>query len=127
VEILLEFVIQFFGELLVQLIFELGFHGLAEPFRSVRKTNLVFAVVCYVCAGLASGAISLLIVPKHLIDSETLRYINLIATPIMLGIFFEVLGHLRQKRGEDKLPLDRFSCGFAFAISMGLIRMVFAN
>ena len=126
-EFLLELVIQVFGEFLVQLVFELGFRGLAEPFRTDRPTNVVLAVFGYIGMGLVAGLISLWIVPEHVIDSETLRYINIVATPILMGFLFELLGRRRQKRGKEKLLLDRFSYGFSFALTMGLIRLIFAS
>jgi hypothetical protein len=127
VEFLFELVLQFVGELLVQLVFEFVFHGLVEPFRTDRRTNVILAVIGYICMGLIGGLISLWIVPNHVIDSAALRYINIAATPILLGFVFELLGGRREKRGKQKWLLDRFSYGFSFALAMGLIRLMFAN
>lgn len=126
-EFLFELVLQFVGELLVQLVFEFGFHGLVEPFRTDRPTNVILAVIGYICMGLIGGLISLWIVPNHVIDSAALRYINIAVTPILLGFVFERLGGRREKRGKQKWLLDRFSYGFSFALAMGLIRLMFAN
>ena len=126
-EFLFELVLQFVGELLVQLVFEFVFHGLVEPFRTDRRTNVILAVIGYICMGLIGGLISLWIVPNHVIDSAALRYINIAATPLLLGFVFELLGGRREKRGKQKWLLDRFSYGFSFALAMGLIRLMFAN
>lgn len=126
-EFLFELLIQLFGELLIQLVFELGFRGLFALFRNDRPKNLVLAIIGYVCMGVIGGVISLWIIPKHVIDSQALRCINIVVTPILLGLLFELLGRQRQNHGKEKRLLDRFSYGFSFALSMGLIRLIFAS
>ena len=126
-EFLLELLLQFVGEFLGQLIFELGFRGLVEPFRTDRPTNAILAVIGYMCMGLIGGMISLWIVPNHVIALTVLRYFNVAATPILLGFVFELLGRRREKGGERKWLLDRFSYGFSFALTMSLVRLVFAS
>ena len=126
-ELLFDLLFSFAGEFLVQFLFELGFRALVEPFRGDRPTNVLLALLGYVLLGLLGGAISLLLVPQHLIDPVALRYANLAITPIMLGLAFEWMGKRREQKGKQKRLLDRFSYGFAFALTMGLIRLAFAK
>jgi hypothetical protein len=108
-------------------VFELGFRGLFEPFRRDRPTNVFLAGLGYICMGLLAGLVSLWIVPKHVIASEAIRYVNLAATPILIGILFELFGRRSQSRGNEKTLFDRFSYGFLFALAMGLIRLILAG
>ncbi|MCA9217944.1 MAG: hypothetical protein KDB27_32965 [Planctomycetales bacterium] len=126
-EFIFELLVQFLGELLVQLLMELGFRAIAEPFRTDRPANVFLALAGYILMGLIGGQISLWLMPEHFIDSQALRRVNLVVTPILLGFVFEVVGKYRQNHGKEKRLLDRFSYGFSFALTMGLIRYAFAR
>jgi len=127
IELLFEFLFQVAAEAVIQGAFELGFRGLAEPLRKDRPANPVIAICGFVFIGAISGAISIWILPMHLLKNPVAQYINLAATPIALGFMFEWLGRRRQKKGKQKMLLDRFSYGFVFALMMGLIRFYFAE
>lgn len=126
-EFLLEFLLEFVVEVLVQGAFELGFRGLAEPFRKERQVSTAWALFSYVLLGAVGGAISVWLFPMHVLKHPLAQYVNLIITPIALGLAFEWLGHRRESKGKQKMLLDRFSYGFVFALTMGLIRFVFAG
>ena len=125
-EIIIELLLQFLGELVMQATFELGFHGLVEPFRKKRPVNVLLALFGYVLLGAISGSISIWVLPNHLIANPLVQYVNLAITPIALGFTFRWLGNRRQAKGKQKRLLDRFSYGFVFALTMGLIRFIFA-
>lgn len=120
-EILGEFVLQILGEVL----FELGFHALAEPFRKPRDPWL--AGLGYLLFGAIAGGLSLLVFPTHLTPEGLWRFLNLIITPIMVGLCMYALGSWRVKRGQRRYRIDQFAYGYVFALSLAIIRFAFAK
>jgi hypothetical protein len=70
---------------------------------------------------------SLWLFPAHLVQDENLRLVNLGVTPIVAGALMCLIGMWRSHRGQDVLRIDRFSYGYLFALSLGLIRFWFAK
>lgn len=128
-EILLEILLEFVGEILIQLVFqvlvEIGMHVFAEPFR--QRPSPPMAALAYGIFGCAIGGLSLLVFPASLIPSMTLRWVNLVATPLACGGAMAAMGAWRRKRGEELLRIDRFAYGFLFAVSVALVRFLFAH
>jgi len=119
IEILL-WLLQFAGELLLQLAFEvlleLGLHAAQEPFR-LPKPNPWIAAFGYLIFGAIAGALSLLVFPSHFI----------FVTPMVAGGTMTIFGAWRRNRGEELLRIDRFTYGFVFALAMALVRYTFAH
>ena len=120
-ELFLEFLIQLVGEVLV----ELGVRALAEPFR--KPANAWIAAIGYAAFGSLLGAISLCPLPQHMVVHPVLRVVNLIATPLAVGLCMMWLGAWRSRRGQLVLRIDRFWCGTLFAISFAFVRFVWAT
>ncbi len=120
-ELLLEFVIQVIGEAL----FELGFHSMAEPFR--KPPNPWLAAMGYALFGLIFGGISLWLFPNHMVAAPVWRWANLLVTPVAVGVCMSWLGSWRTKRGQALLRIDRFSYGYLFALTLALVRFVWAS
>lgn len=77
--------------------------------------------------GAIAGGISLLLLPHGLIEDPALRVVNLVVTPVIVGAAMMVVGHLREKHGKQVLRIDRFGFAYAFALSMALVRFVWAG
>lgn len=124
----LEVLLELFGELLLQLFGELfvslGLHGLKQPFE--REPNLWLAAISYALLGAAMGGLSLLIFPDSFVPPAW-RLANLIAAPLVAGGLMAVLGALRAKRGQAVLRIDRFGCGYVFALAFALLRYRLAH
>lgn len=120
-ELLFEFIIQVVGEAL----FELGLHSMAEPLR--KPPNPWLAAVGYLLFGLVFGGISLWLLPHHMIASTIGRWINLLLTPLGVGVCMSWLGAWRSRRGQTLLRIDRFSYGYLFALCFSLVRFVWAD
>ena len=95
-ELFLEFVLQVVGEAL----FELGFHSMAEPFR--KPPNPWLAAIGYAIFGAILGGVSILLFPHHMVEGEVWRRLNLIVTPIAVGLCMAGLGSWRARRGWEK-------------------------
>jgi hypothetical protein len=124
-------VLQFFGELLLQILLEmlgeLGLHSVKETFRRPEPLHPVLAAIGYTILGAAAGGISLLVVPSLLIDDQSARVANLICTPVAAGLFMSVIGSWRSRKGQDVIRLDKFGYGYLFALSMASVRFVWAH
>lgn len=120
-ELLLEFLIQLVGEVL----FELGLRSMAEPFR--RRPNPWLAAFGYAIFGSVLGGLSLWLFPHHMVANVTWRYFNIVLTPVAVGLCMSSLGSWRSRRGQQVLRIDRFSCGFLFALCFALVRSCWAS
>ena len=124
---MLEFIFEIVGELLIQAVVELfvemGCHSLAEPFQ--RSPNPWLAGIGYTLFGAILGGISLLIFPNNLVP-ESLRVVNMVATPIAVGGLMVVMGAWRARRGQTLLRIDRFAYGYLFALALATVRFYFA-
>ena len=126
---MLEFLFEVVGEILLQVfleaLVELGLHSLAAPFR--KPPNPWLAAIGYASFGAAAGGVSLWPFPSNFVTGETLRLVNLVVTPISVGLLMRVMGAWRARRGQAVLRIDRFANGYLFALSLALIRFWFAK
>lgn len=119
-------ILQFLGEILLQVIFEfiaelLG-HSLKEPFRRPRPIHPWLAALGYLIFGAIAGAISLWVLPALFITSQPLRIANLVITPLVAGTLMAYTGTLRRRHSQETTRLDTFFYGFCFALSMAAVR-----
>jgi len=121
IELLLEFLLQLFGELLV----EFGMRTLAEPFR--RKPNAIIATIGYAVLGASVGGVSLIFLPAHLVHAADWRFVNLLATPIAVGGCMAAIGTWRASRRQSLIGIEKFFYGYVFALMFALIRFRFAT
>jgi hypothetical protein len=119
-EIFGELLLQLFGELLV----EMGWRAVAEPFE--REPRPWLAMIGYVAFGAALGGLSLLVVPHHLSPAGLWRWLNLIVTPVVVGLCMSALGAWRARRGQALYRIDRLLYGYLFALSLAVVRFIYA-
>jgi hypothetical protein len=129
-EALFAMLLEFFGELLLQVIVELlaefGFHIIREPFR--KQPSAWLAALGYALFGAVAGGISLLVAPTLFISAHGARVANVVLTPLIAGATMAVVGKWR--RGQEEVPeawLARFIYGYIFALAMALIRFSFGQ
>ena len=126
-EILFELILQVFSEALIQGVFELGGRGIvAAVKKDGSPIDRKLAIFGYLVMGAIAGGISIWVLPMQLLNSPLLQILNLAITPILLGFLFELLGRWKTKNEKTRYFVDRFSYGFTFAITMGLVRYAFA-
>jgi len=125
---MLEAILEFFGEFVLQLVIEalaeLGAHWLRNPVR--RPLNRWLAALAYGLIGAGFGGLSLQVFPANFMHGPW-RVANLILTPIAAGLAMCLAGHWRARRGHDVLRIDRFAYGYLFALSLALVRFSFAH
>ena len=125
---MLELLFEVFGEFLLQavgeVLFEVGLHSLAEPFR--KRPNPWVAAIGYAFFGAVAGGLSLLVFHGNF-ASQSWRIANLVVTPIAVGGMMALIGAIRSSRGQALFRIDRFAYGYLFALSLALIRYWFAR
>lgn len=125
---MLEFIFQILGEFLLQIaieiLVELGFHSIREPFQ--REVNPPVAIAGYAILGAALGGLSLLILP-HLLVPERWRILNLLFGPVLAGLVMVGVGAVRSRKGQSLLRIDRFAYGYIFALALAVVRFQFAG
>jgi hypothetical protein len=116
---------------LLQVIFEvlaeIGFHSLKEPFRGSRPGHPLMAALGYALLGAIAGAVSLAVVPQALVTGPKLRIANLILSPVAAGLVMSLLRGVRLRRGQTPVRLDSFAYGYIFALAMALVRFNWAG
>lgn len=124
---MLELFIEVFGEFILQCLVEglveLGLHSLAAPFA--RRPNPWMAGLGYAVFGAILGGLSLLVFPSNF-ATRPWRLLNLIVTPLAVGGAMATLGAWRARRAEDIWRIDRFGFGYVFALSLAVVRFVYA-
>jgi hypothetical protein len=128
-EFLFEILFEIFAEILLSLIFEglteLGFHKAASVYSKPRHPFI--SGIGYLLLGGLAGGLSLLIFPDSFVHTELLKLVNLFVTPVALGWIMVLIGKLREKKGQEKVRLDKFSYGFLFAFGMSFVRFIWAS
>ena len=124
-EFLLELIFEFFLQAIVEILVEFGLHTLAAPFR--RDAHPISAAIGYSFFGAIIGALSLFPFPTHAVSAGNMRILNLVVTPIAVGIVMMLIGFWRARRGDEVLRIDRFLYGYTFALMFALVRFQFAD
>jgi len=123
----LELIVGFFGELLLQLVLEvlaeLGLRSVRESFRP--QPNPLLALIGYLLLGLVTGGLSLLLAPRFLVAPD-LRLPNLAYAPVLAGLAMTALGAWRARRRDELVRIDRFLYGYCFALAIAAVRFRFA-
>jgi len=118
-EAILEVIGEFLLQVLLEILADLGFHILAEPFR--KTPNPVIAALGYLLLGAIAGYLSVWLVSSHFTPSSW-RIANLVFTPLAVGAFMLLLGSWRSKQGFAVLRIERFAYGYLFALGVALVR-----
>lgn len=123
-------VVQFLGELLVQVVFEalaeVGFQAFRRRRPEARPVHPILAALGYLALGAGAGGLSLLVLPHSLIDGQYLRIAHLVLTPLALAVIMGVIGAWRRRHDQSLVRLDHFGYAYVFALALALVRFVWA-
>lgn len=128
---MLEVIFEIFGELLLQVIFEslaqAGVHVVRNPDKLPKAHSLWLIIPGYILFGLIAGGISLWLFPDYLIRGKAAQIGYLVLGPVAAGAAVAAIGYWRSQRGVPRYGIDRFACGYVFALSFALLRFVVAE
>lgn len=129
-EILLQ-VLLFFGEILLQVVFELIGELLGRtvsaPFQRKEPVHPALAALGYAAFGAGAGALSLWVFPALFVPAGWMRIANLVLAPIAAGAVMAGIGALRRKKEQRVIRLNSFAYGFLFAFAMALVRFYWGH
>lgn len=125
---MLEFVFEVLGEFIFQIILEAlaeaGLYAVSNPQR--KPPNPLLAAIGYTVFGAMVGGLSLLIFPNNFVPMPW-RITNMLVTPVAAGLLMSALGAWRERRGQERIRIDRFAYGYLFALGLGLVRFFYPS
>ena len=128
-EVLFELLFEFFGEFILQLVFELfggafkaGWYKLTgrdKPTTVMQETG--WAVV----TGLVAGALTVWLFPRLAIRLHWLQILNLMLAPVAAGLLVERARAWRESRRTFSVPV--FAYAALFGLAFALTRWLFGH
>ena len=126
-EILLQFIIEIFGQVIFEILAELGIRSISNALGFEKPKNPFLAAFGYIILASISAGISLYFFSIHYVKRSELRLINLIISPLLVGGLMGVRGRFLVKKQKEPIRIDSFFYGYLFAITFALIRFFFAH
>jgi hypothetical protein len=150
-ELIAEIFIEFFGELIIDLVASLfadaSARGAEKSIVSAQARRIAASdnvelkrtfprnqpadpmlVACgYIAFGWLVGMLSLWLMPHLFIKDYTLRLIGLFLVPAMSGLVMAWIGSWRAKHNKDVVRIERFSYAFCLAFTISLVRIIWGN
>ena len=120
----MEFIIEIFGEFIIQFVFELAadFCIAFLPDAAYRKfTNAYAKGFLYIMVGIGLAWLSNLLVGELLLP-KIFAGLNVALSPLAIGWFMMMLGRWREKKGRQASDLEHFIFGYLFTLSFALMR-----
>lgn len=121
-EILFEILAEVFIQVVAEVLAEFGVHLMNETRKEPLKVDPIIAVIGYSLWGALFAGISYFIFPSSFIASAELRMINLIASPIVMGLIMVKIGERRVAKNGETLRINHFAYGYLFALVFALLR-----
>lgn len=120
---LLEFVLEIFGEFVLQIIFELATEALGGLISDRKERRPAVSAVVLVFGGAAAGFLSAWLFPNRLIVTRVVvPGVSLLLAPLATGLAMHLLGRRLRHLARRATSLATFWGGALFAFSMALIR-----
>ena len=111
------------GEVLI----ELGFRSLGEPFRTRSRAHPVMAAIGIVLLGGVAGGLTSLIWPTRVFRPGPVPGASLVLSPLVTGAMMHRYGDWREDRGGRRSSIATFWGGALFAFSMASVRFLWVG
>jgi hypothetical protein len=115
-----EIVLQLGGELLL----EVAFRSIGEPWRSRTEAHPLLAGLGTLICGAAAGLLTSLVWPARMIRYPPIPGLSLFVSPLISGLMMERYGQWLEKRGGSPSFVATFWGGALFAFGMALVRFL---
>jgi hypothetical protein len=116
--LLLEFIIEIFGTILVEMILEFT-HGLDED-KSARGVAIVWLLGCSALV----GGLTIIVAPERLLTTRLFPGQSLLLTPVVLGGVMEWFGRAGERRNKDVSHLATWYGGAAVGLGLSAGRLI---
>ena len=116
---LLEIFLEFFGLLVFEVTTNFIFFKLQSGQTLTRRSPSVFLGLLVI--GSVFGFLSTYVYESQISD-QTIKILNLLATPIFMGAVMQLVGWLKLESGRTVVALDHFLGGYMFALGFVLVR-----
>lgn len=107
-----------------EILFEFGFHTLAEPFRDRERRNPLFAAAGVAVMGALGGLLSVALLPDRMLGVTGVPGLSLLLAPALNALAMEGLGTLLEQRRGKRPYIATYWAGATFAFSMALVRFL---
>jgi hypothetical protein len=118
---LLWLVAEFAGEMLLELLFEIGLAGLMSA-RARKRRGPVAAVLGYLVLGALLGALWVWLLPARIVGARAVPGASLVLGPLAAGVVMETWGRYRRAGGHATTNLATWYGGAAFALGIAVVR-----
>jgi uncharacterized membrane protein YfcA len=106
----LQIVVELFGDAVL--------HAFAEK-SGARRLVTLFG---YAAIGAAAGALTIFVMPEHLIRNPNLRIANVVITPLLVAALMSWIGAMRRRKDKRVVRMEEFTHAYAFALSFAVAR-----
>ena len=128
-EALFELLFEFFGEFILQLVFELFGGAFKAGWYKVtgrdKPTSVIQETGWAVITGCVAGAVTVWLFPMLAIRLPWLQVLNLLVAPVAAGVVVERVRALRESRSTFSLPV--FAYAALFGLTFALTRWLFGH
>ena len=124
-ELLFQLVLEIAGQILFEVLTSLGWESLKDSVRAERQSTPVLAGFGHLLMGLLAGLVSLLVFGTRLVPRPVIPGLSLLLSPIATGIAMHTIGAWWRERGRNRPALFSFWAGAIFAFGMALVRFLY--
>ncbi|WPU63534.1 hypothetical protein [Peredibacter starrii] len=110
------------GPLIFVLFAEFGVKRMIHAFDLTGPRTPAYAMLGYIILAAMFACLSFYLSSKLFIQSETFQLLNLIFTPLLLGVLMALKGKWLRRNEEEIIRLDTFWYGLVFGIVFVMIR-----
>jgi hypothetical protein len=130
-DIIFEFIVSFLtelgGPLIFELLAELGLRSAASALGKDKEIHPIFSLFGYIFLALICSSISIAIHRGHYIKNVNLQYLNLVISPVLIGLIMKYRGKYLHAKDKKTIRLDSFWYGYVFALTFSLVRFIYGN
>lgn len=126
-EVILSFLLEFGGQLLLELLAEFGIRGVSNVLGIEKPRRPLFAFAGYILLAAIAATFSLFIFEEHFFQVRHFQIMNLIVTPVLVGLLMKLRGRILEKHNKKVIRIDSFWYGYVFALTFALVRFFFAK
>jgi hypothetical protein len=121
VEIILQILFEFLGELLLMF----GIESVVAPFEPAKDGNRFMAFAGLFILAVATSLVASLFIPTRLLPPTRFVGASLVISPLFVGSAMHLFGNWRQERGKPRTHLASFWGGAFYSFVFASTRLVF--